>query len=72
MDYANARLLQFRLGGLDQKEKTGLPVTERKMHIRTGMIEAAYYRTHIVRECEMYKQEGDVLKEIRVTLDGSV
>ena len=65
MDYAKKLKLRFRVGDLDLPERRYIPIVGRRRtctHTHMcpcGTIES---RTHIVGECEIYKEERDALE----------
>ena len=68
MDYPKTLKLRFRIGDLGLPERRRYvyvpPVVgrRRKMH-RCALVAKQQSRTHIMGECEMYKEELDVLEE---------
>ena len=70
MDYAKTMTLRFRIGDLDVPERRRRYTSSREeeeeenaqMYRSGNAIKES--RTHIVGECEMYKQERDVLREM--------
>ena len=69
LDYAKTLKLRFRVGDLDLPERRKLYASSREEEEITQMCpcgKAVESRTHIVGECEIYKQERDALeKEMR-------
>ena len=68
MDYANKVKLRFRVGDLDLPEIGKRYTSSREEDVTTHMCPcgtAIESRTHIVRECGMYKEERDALEETR-------
>ena len=69
MDYTKMLKLRFRVGDLDEPERRKLYASSREEEEITQMCpcgKAVESRTHIVGECEIYKQERDALeKEMR-------
>ena len=67
MDHAKKLKLRFRVGDLDLPERRYIPVVGRR---RTWLqicarLAQQWSRTHIVGECEIYKEERDALEEMR-------
>ena len=72
MEYAKTLKLQFRVGDLDLPERRKRYTSRREEEEDAQMCpcgKAKDIRTHIVRECEMCKEERDVLEEERRTID---
>ena len=66
MEYAKTLKLQFRVGDLDLPERRKRYTSRREEEEDAQMCpcgKAKDIRTHIVRECEMCKEERDVLEE---------
>ena len=72
MDYAKKLKLRFRVGYLVLSERRKRYISSREEDVATNMclcgttIES---RTHIVGECEIYKEERDALEKERRKLD---
>ena len=66
MDYAKKLKLRFRVGNLDlpERRKRYTSSREEDMDAHTCPCGTAGSRTHIVGECETYKEERDVLEEM--------
>ena len=68
MDYANTLKLRFRVGDLDLPERrkryTSSPGEEQEAQM-CPCGRAVESRTHMVGECKIYKEERDVLEEMR-------
>ena len=68
LDYAKTLKLRFRVGGLDLPERRKRYTNSRGEAEDAQMRpfgKAVESRTHIVGECEIYKEERDVLEEVR-------
>ena len=66
MDFARTLKLQFHAGDLDPPERRNSYTTGREEAVDAQMFpcgKAIGSRTRIVEECEMYKEERDVLEE---------
>lgn len=74
MDYAKSLKLRFRVGDLDLPERRNRYTSSREEEEegaqRCPCGKAKESRTHIVGECEMYKEERDVLEEEMKAIDG--
>ena len=67
INYAITLKLRFRVGDLDVPEERGIPEVRRRgknIH-RCAFVAKKESRTNIVRECEMFKVERDVVEEMR-------
>ena len=73
LDYAEKLKLRFRVGDLDLPERRKRYSSSREEeHVATNMCPcsaARENRTHIVRECEIYKEKRDALEEEMRKLD---
>ena len=67
MDYAKMLKLRFRVGDLDLPERRKRYASSREEEIAQMCPcgKAVGSRTHIVGECEIYKEERDLLEEMR-------
>ena len=67
MDYAKMLKLRFRVGDLDLPERRKRYASSREEEIAQMCPcgKAVGSRTHIVGECEIYKEERDLLDEMR-------
>ena len=68
MDYAKTLKSRFRVGDPHLPElRKSIPVVgrKRKIHICPLVSKQIEYRTNMLGECEMYKEERDVLEEMR-------
>ena len=68
MDYTKTLKLRFRVGDLDLPERRKRFASSREEEEIAHMCpcgKAVESRTHIVGDCEMYKEEWDVLEEMR-------
>ena len=67
MDFAKTLKLRFRAGDLDLPERRKRYTSSREEEEIDAQMcpcgKAIESRTHIVGECEMYKEERDVLEE---------
>ena len=66
MDYAKTLKLRFRAGGLDLPERKKRYASSREEEEDAQMCpcgRAVESRTHIVGECEIYKEERELLEE---------
>ena len=66
MDFAKTLKLRFRVGNLDLPEKRKRYTSNREEEVDAQMFpcgEAIESRTHVAGECEIYKEERDVLEE---------
>ena len=67
MDNARKLKLQFRVGGLDLRERRKIYTSSREEEgVATNMCPCGTTiesRTHMVGECEIYKEERDALEE---------
>ena len=73
MDYAKSLKLRFRVGDLDLPERRNRYTSSREEEEEGAQrcpCKAKESRTHIVGECEMYKEERDVLEEEMKAIDG--
>ena len=68
MDYAKTLKLRFRVGDLDLPERRKRYTSSREEEIAQmcPCAKAEESRTHIVGECEIYKNERDVLEMRKV------
>ena len=64
MNYAKQLELRFRVGDLDLPERRDIPVVERRTWLPNmcPCCTTIQSRTHIVRGCEIYKEEPDALE----------
>ena len=72
MDYAKKLKLRFRVGDLDLSERRKRYTSSREESVATNMCPCGTTiesRTHIVGECEIYKEERDALEEDMRKLD---
>ena len=69
MDYAKTLKLRFRVGDLDLPERRKRYTSSREEEIAQmcPCAKAEESRTHIVGECEIYKNERDVLETVSYT-----
>ena len=68
MDYAKTLKLRFRVGDLDLPERRKRYASSREEEEIAQMYpcgKAVERRTHLVGECEIYKDERDLLEEMR-------
>ena len=69
MDFAKTQKLRFRVGDLDLPERRKRYTSSREEEEIDAQMcpcgKAIESRTHIVGECEIYKEERDVLEEMR-------
>ena len=68
MDYAKTLKLRFRVGDLDLPERRKRYASSREEEEIAQMCscgKALESRTHLVGECEMYKEERNLLEEMR-------
>ena len=75
LDYAKTLKLRFRVGDLDQPERRKLYASSREEKEIAQMCpcgKAVESRTHIVGECETYKEGRDVSEENRRMWHGEV
>ena len=67
MDFAKTLKLRFRVGDLDQPERRNRYSSSREEEEIDAQIcpcgKSIESRTHIVGDCEIYKEERDVLEE---------
>ena len=66
MDYAETLKLQFRVRDLDLRERRKIYTSIREKDVAANMCPCGTTlesRTHIVGECEIYKEERDALEE---------
>ena len=61
MDYAKTLKLRFRVGDLELPERRKRYASSRE----EGEIAQMESITHVVGECEIYKEERDVLEKMR-------
>ena len=77
LDYSKNLKLRFRIGDLDLPERrkryTSSRVEEEEEARTCPCGKARESRTHVVAECELYKEEWDVLEgEIREVTEGGM
>ena len=66
MDYSKKLKLRFRVGDLDLPARRKIYTSSREEDVATNMCPCGTTiesRTHIVEECEIYKEERNVLEE---------
>ena len=68
LDYAKNMTVRFRVGDVDLPERKRYTSSQEKEDVVAHMCPCGTTlesRTHIVGECEVYKEQRDVLEEMR-------